>query len=220
VTDDLRRVAIHESGHAVIGTLFYLDSEYVTIEPTDKNLGHVRRRGGGVSAHDNWRKLLYTCGGHIAEGLTAEDMVVSDDYWNSYAALRWPRPDEEITDGAQLWTLLREHSEDEDRREAWFELAFAQTQRILSNPAVWRSVESLAARLMEKRTIDGNEARDVIEAALGRSKWNKQFRDQIQMGERYASPPQTWIDSREAYREHYRLHRQAMATIMAGGPKK
>jgi len=62
---------------------------------------------------------------------------------------------------------------------------------------VWRSVESLAARLMEKRTLDCVESAEVIQVALGRSKWK---REQFQMGLRYAVPPQTWIDSREEYR--------------------
>ena len=62
---------------------------------------------------------------------------------------------------------------------------------------MWRSVESLAGRLMGKRTLDYAEAADVIDAALGRSKWK---REQFEMGLRYASPPQTWIESREEYR--------------------
>jgi len=104
--------------------------------------------------------------------------------------------------------VMELHSEDESRQWEWFELAYAQAQRILSHRAVWRSVESLAARLMEKRTLDYADAADVIKAALGRTKWN---REQFRMAERYASPPQTWIDSREEYRELA----QAMAAALA-----
>ncbi|HEV2666053.1 MAG TPA: hypothetical protein VG324_14135 [Blastocatellia bacterium] len=54
-------------------------------------------------------------------------------------------------------------------------------------------------------------AADVIDAALGRSKWNVRMRDRIQMAERYASPPQTWFDSREEYRKQQKLLAAALA---------
>jgi hypothetical protein len=212
VTDVLRRVAIHESGHAVLAELFYMNPEYVTIEPNSEFLGHLRRRGKGYMAHERWRDLLVTCAGHAAEGLMPED-VESDDmdeYCDHYDMLRWPL--EENSDGGRIWASLREHSEDEQQQLTWFELAFAQTQRVLRNRDVWRSVESLAARLIEKRTVDRDEAAEVIQAALGRSKWN---RDQFQMSHRYAKPPQTWTDSREEYQEHAKL----LAAAMARGAK-
>jgi len=199
MTDDLYPTAIHESGHTVIAELLGRNPECLTIEPTEETTGHLRYRRTYCSPLDTWHDLIVTFGGHVAQGLMAKDMV-SDDYLNSYGALRWPYSDEEITDGAQIWASLQEHSEGEQQRQTWFELAFAQTQRILSNRAVWRSVESLAWRLMEARTLNNRgDIGDVIRAALGRSKWN-QWRYWIQMSVRYASPPQSWIDSREEYR--------------------
>ena len=163
----------------------------MTIEPTEKTYGHLRRRGRGYGAQGKWRNMLVICGGCVAQEF---DVLDPCEY------LQWPDTEDESTDSALLWASLQEHSEDPRQRQEWFELAFAQTQRILSQRVVWRSVKSLAERLMEKRTLDRWEAADVIDAALGRSKWNKGF-GRIQMGDRYASPPQSWIASREEYQE-------------------
>lgn len=197
MTEDLHRIATHEAGHAVVAELLCMNPEYVTIEPGEATLGHLRRRRYCVSPLDTWRDLIFLCGGHIAEIIEIDDEM-SDEHWGAEMALSMLDPDATITDGAYLWASLREHSDDERQQKKWFKQAFAQTHRILSNRAVWRSVENLAARLTEKRTINYAEAAEVIDAALGRSKWN---REQFRMGERYASPPQTWIDSREEYRE-------------------
>jgi hypothetical protein len=138
----------------------------------------------------HWRYLLVDCAGVIAEGMFFDGFM-------PYDVLSEAPPEDEISDTVQLWAYLESHSEDKNQQREWFELAYAQAQRILSNSAVRRSVESLAARLVEKRTLDHGEAYNVMQVALGRSKWRL---DPVHMGERYASPPQTWIDSREEYR--------------------
>jgi hypothetical protein len=188
MTDDLHRIAIHESGHAVIGELLYLNPDYVTIEPTAEYLGFHEPRIPPYSAWRRWRTLLVKCAGLIAEEMSFDDVESHDAL--GLGAL--------VIDGAELWALLQAHSDDLRQQWDWFELAYAQTRRVLSNPAVWRSVENVAARLIEARTLDRGEAYDVIDAALGRSKWK---RERLQMGERHAGPPQTWIESREEYRQ-------------------
>jgi hypothetical protein len=203
--DDLYSTAIHESGHAVLSELFDLNTEYVTIEPTDKTYGHLRQRIRAYGPHGRWRDLLVIAGGCVAQEF---DVLDPSEY------LEWPDTEDEATDSARLWASLQEHSEDEDQRQAWFELALAQTQRILRQRPVWRSVQSLAAALLEKRTLDRWETAGVIEAALGRSKWSYGV-GRIQMGFRYAPPPLTWIDSREEYRETAAL----LAAHAAGGAK-
>jgi len=203
--DELYGAAIHESGHAVLAELLCMNPEYVTIEPTDRTYGHLRRRGRGYGAHGRWHNMLVICGGCVAQEF---DLLEPSEY------LQWPNTEDESKDSALLWASLQEHSEDPRQRQEWFELAFAQTQRILSQRPVWRSVQNLAERLMEKRTLDRWEAADIIGAALRRSKWNQGF-GRIQMSELYASPPQTWIDSREEYREF----EKALADARAGGAK-
>jgi hypothetical protein len=193
------RTAIHEAGHAVIAELLCMNPVSVTIEPTEAALGHLRRRGRGYMPFEKWRDLLVLCAGHVAEGMAPDlDLDLDWGITDPYDVLSWVWPDDKISDSALLWASLQEHSEDGGQRQRWFELAFAQTRRILSNRAVWRSVESLAGCLMERQTLDYAEAADVIDAALRRTKWN---REQIHMAEKYASPPQTWIDSREEYRQ-------------------
>ncbi len=199
--DDLYSTAIHESGHAVLAELLYMDPEYVTIEPTDKFYGHLRRRFPALSATERWRELLVVCAGVEAEGVhgvyPAEDLELPDDEW---------------TDSGRLWASLQMHSDSPGQQWEWFTLAVSQTRRILSNPAVWRSVESLAARLLEARTLDRGEAADAIRDGLRRSKWE---RDRFQMGNRYACPPQNWIESREEYRQM----EEAVAAYAAGRAK-
>lgn len=201
--DDLWRAAIHEAGHVVLGELLSMTTEYVAVEPNDKMLAHVQRRPPSplatLSGETHWRFLLIDCAGVIAEGMFFDGFM-------SYDVLSEVLPEDEISDTVQLWAYLESHSEDKKQQLKWFELAYAQAQRILSNSAVRRSVESLAARLVEKRTLDQSEVYGVLKAALGRSKWG---RDRFEMSERYAVPPRSWIDSREGYR----MMAEAMAEL-------
>jgi hypothetical protein len=195
-------LAIHEAGHAVIAELLCLNPDYVTIEPTDRADGHLKRRTPAYSAWERWRLLLVICAGVLAEEICPAVDEPSEDLES---------PGDEGADSARLWASLQMHSDNPGQRHEWFVLASAQTRRILSNPAVWRSVESLAARLLEKRTIDRWESAGAIDAALGGSKWKRE-RDRRQMVARYASPPLTWIESREEYRRM----EKAMAAYAAG----
>ena len=194
-------LAIHEAGHAVIAELLYLNPEYVTIEPSYRADGHLKRRFPPISAQERWRELLFLCAGVVAEGIRSEEV-------EPYEKLRWPG--DVGTDSGRLWASLQSRSDDQRQQQVWFDSAFFQTQRILSNSAVWRSVESLAWRLLEARTLGGWEAASLIDAALGHSRWG---RDRFKMGNRYASPPQTWIESRE---ERWQV-KKAMAASAAGG---
>jgi hypothetical protein len=135
---------------------------------------------------------------------------IRSDEVGPYEELRWSR--DEGTDSARLWASLQTRSDDPRQQQVWFDSAFFQTPRILSNSAVWRSVESLAEQLLEKRTLGGWEAADLVDAALGNSKWG---RDRFQMVARYASPPPTWMESCEEYRQV----KKAMAASASGGPK-
>lgn len=182
-------LAIHKAGHDVIAELLYLNPAHVTIEPSVTADGHLKRRIPPISARARWRELLVFCAGFVAEGIHLGEVELHEE-------LRWPG--DEGTDSARLWASLQMHSDDLRKQWGWFDSAFFQTQRILSNSAVWRSVESLAERLLEARTLDRGEASDTINAGLGHSKW---MRERFQMGNRYASPPQNWIESLEEYRQ-------------------
>jgi hypothetical protein len=197
-------LAIHEAGHAVIAELLCLTPDHVTIESSDTADGHLRRRIPPTSARERWRELLVLCAGIVSEGIHSEEVEL-------YQELR--RPGDEGTDSARLWASLGMHSDDAGKQGVWFDLAFFQTQRILSNPPVWRCVESLAERLLEARTLDRWEPSDTISAVLGRPKWQ---RNRFRMGERYASPPQDWIESREEYRQMER----AISAYATGGSAK
>jgi len=196
------QLAIHEAGHAVIAELLYLNPEYATIEPTDGADGHLKRRTP-YSAWEKWRELLVICAGILAE----ESCQVVDDPSEDLEL-----PGDKGADSARLWASLQAQSDNPGQQSEWFVLAFSQTRRILNNAAVWRAVESLAARLLEKRTLDRWESADAIDAALGGSKW-KRYRERRQMVARYASPPLTWIESCEEYRQM----EKAMAANAAGG---
>lgn len=202
-TDKL--LAIHEAGHAVMAELLSLDPVYVTIELTGMSQGHLRRRGGAITASENWGELLVICAGAIAEGIYSHKV-------NSRRRLCLGI-NVEGADGKHLWDTLKAHSDNPRQLSDWYELAYSQAEHILNDRAVRRAVEALADRLLAERTITSGEAFTTIRAGLGRSKW---ARDQYQMAERYASPPQTWIESRE----EYRLIEKMMSAYARGGSAK
>lgn len=194
MTDDLYRAALHEAGHAVLAELLCMNPVSVTIEPEGYTFGQLRRRGTGYTPIEKWRNLLVLSAGHLAEGLAPEgfdgddplDMLGAD--YENYLG------DDEGSDSAQIWASLQEHSDDDEQMQEWFEHAFAQTRQILSDSYVWRSVESLATRLMEERTLDRYEASNVVMSALGDSEWSS---DQFGNARRYAWPPHNWTDALE-----------------------
>lgn len=185
-------VAVHEAGHAVMAELLSLDAEYVTIESTGMSHGHLRRRGGAITASENWRELLVICAGAVAERIDSHKV-------NSRFRLlsgMLPGAHSEGADSKHLWDALKAHSDNLQQQLDWYEMAYSQTEHILNNRAVRRAVESLADRLLAERTINSRAAFAIIRAGLGRSKW---ARDQYEMAECYASPPSDWIESREEW---------------------
>jgi len=124
------QLAIHEAGHAVIAELLYLNLEYVTVEPSERAEGHLKRRVPAYSAWERWRELLVICAGILAE----EICPAVDEPSGDLELL-----DGEGTDSARLWASLQMHSDNPGQQSEWFVLASSQARRILGNPAVWRS---------------------------------------------------------------------------------
>jgi hypothetical protein len=50
--------------------------------------------------------------------------------------------------------------------EAWIKLLYLRTENMLANPDVWRAVQRLADALVEKKTIRGKEATEIIRAGF------------------------------------------------------
>jgi hypothetical protein len=53
--------------------------------------------------------------------------------------------------------------------EAWLKLLYIRTENMFSNPDVWRAVKLLAAELMQRKTILGKEATEIIVAGFNES---------------------------------------------------
>jgi len=50
--------------------------------------------------------------------------------------------------------------------EAWLRLLYIRTENMLANPDVWRAVQRLAEALVERKTISGKEATEIIRAGF------------------------------------------------------
>lgn len=111
--------AIHEAGHAVMAELLSLNPVYVTIEPTGRSEGHLRRRGGAITADENWQELIVICAGAIAEGIYSPKV---NSRFRLLSGISLGAHDKG-TDGKHLWDALRAHSANPQQQLDWYELA-------------------------------------------------------------------------------------------------
>jgi hypothetical protein len=57
--------------------------------------------------------------------------------------------------------------------EAWLKLLHIRTEQMLSNPDVWRAVERLATELIQRQTISGKEATEIIRNGFDEACYSK-----------------------------------------------
>jgi len=173
--DQRTRTAVHEAAHVVVAVLLYERIEYVTIKPDERNLGHVRSRPFLITDRDVWRCLLSTCAGNTAEERLGND--VDAEFENRYYV-----EGEEYTDAGRINRFLSMLSIDPTPHESLLCEAENRVRKLFRNPAVWRAVEHLATKLLERETLDEEKASEIIMTALRRSVWERnRFRKSEEM---------------------------------------
>ncbi len=153
-----RATAFHEAGHAVVAVWENVRFRYVTIVPGDGAAGHLRhlrtpwQRAGSVGRGSAERQARICLAGPIAQRRFSPRSVRRYHAHGDYEmatdlALRLGSSKEEADAWVRLWEIqVRGHL---DRR--------------------WPAVESLAAALVERGTVSGEEARRLTLAATAQN---------------------------------------------------
>jgi len=151
----VKRVAIHEAGHAVMHYLEHVPFESVTIVP-DPELradGAVHPRVGPLSLWDRQRPktIRILMGGKVAE-----------EFFTGKPVKRACQGDLNLA-ACIADELAEERASDAD---ALLAAAYVTARNVLAVASVWAAVEALASALMERRKLSARQAYRVIRAAL------------------------------------------------------
>lgn len=157
----LKATAYHEAGHAVAAwrLIIALSHKGVTIVPdqeegSDGSVFHRKIVGKDVEYDHSGRNVLKT------ERLVQVSLAgeVAQRRYNS----RSLRSYHSESDRQKAMDVLSYLATSDSEVEAWLKLLYIRTENMLSNPDIWRAVEQLAAELMQKQTICGKDATEII----------------------------------------------------------
>jgi hypothetical protein len=148
-----RATAYHEAGHAVIAVLCGIGVQHVTIKPSGTLWGHVQRSGGwsrievgDVTREECVRYGMFYLAGSIAEVRFAgwrTNWRVPGDYENmSRMAFKFCGT---IEGAAELIAYLE-----------------AGVRRIIETTAIQNQIERVAAALLDRETLTGDELQQII----------------------------------------------------------
>jgi ATP-dependent Zn protease len=156
----LRRVAYHEAGHAVAAVELNVAFREVSIVPADGTVGHVVRSLSGAI-----RRSLES-GTPPRRRVEAAVMIC---FAGEVAEHRfsgrhdWVGAERDITSALDYLDTITESSRE---AAAYRTLLWIRTEQLFAKDHIWAGVEALAAALMERPTINGREARGIVQAAI------------------------------------------------------
>jgi len=157
----LEATAYHEAGHAVVNChlKIALRREGVTIVP-DKVAGT-----GGTSSHRKTISSTIEYDASDRNRIRAERYVqglIAGEMAQRRYNPRSVRNEHGSSDRHEAIKVLSYFANNENELGPWFKLLRIRTENLLAVPDVWQAVERLAAALMERRTIPGKEATEII----------------------------------------------------------
>jgi hypothetical protein len=154
--------AYHEAGHAVVGWRLGIGLRKmgVTIVP-DKAVGTA---GSCTSSRWATNKTVEWDDSDKNRIRTEKDIqsLLAGEIAQRRYSLCSVRCRHASSDRATAIDILTYFTAEQMELEAWVKLLHIRTVNLLSNPDIWRAVERLAAALMERRTIPGKEATEII----------------------------------------------------------
>lgn len=165
-----RRIAVHEAGHAVMAWILGRQIDRITILGRGEAGGYVQSGRSEdlalLTKDDIMEDVIIALGGRAAEvavygtpSLGAQNDLEQAGQWVVQAVAHWALADD--TTGLVVGRLVREQDRDRAVR-AWIDEAWKRTEGLLGQ---YRSLHAaLVEQLLEKETLDGEEAHQWFEA--------------------------------------------------------
>jgi ATP-dependent Zn protease len=154
-------LAYHEAGHAVAACRLGFDVKKVTIIPTDQAAGSMLPRG-----YLQFRRLEWETFTGARLGRYHDHMVAGTEAQRRYnpRSVRSLHLHHKGSDYSRVVELLfRLHGHDDDECRAAFRYLRIRTRNLVMN---WVRIEGLAKALIERKTLSGDEVREVFQASL------------------------------------------------------
>ena len=160
ISKSVHSTAYHEAGHAVAAWDQELRFRHVTIKPSGDSLGHIlhhkhkmRNIDSDVSERNRMlteRYVLVSLAGYCAERKFNPHGI------RSYS---WKSDRDNAVD------LLDYFADSEDELRLYLRLMLCRASNMMEKPFHWRALECLADALVERQTLRGTEATEVIFAS-------------------------------------------------------
>ena len=162
-SEEDRRTAYHEAGHAVLAIGMELPIESVTLEPTERLAGAVLFGEAPVGAHTlelrKWliKRLVVTQGGGIAEWWFYNELHPEGDIMDAVTS----SVSKDGEDSFTIASLLRIPA---DKRSDVIDIALAEALGDVVKH--WPCIVALAEALRERKTLTGQQALDILDGAV------------------------------------------------------
>jgi hypothetical protein len=160
-----QRIAYHEAGHAVVQTMIgrgrFMVSE-VSLHEGTLCVGDGLRQQGCPLLDCAGDLNLYELGLAALSGIAAEHRRFEDD-----APAEEDRRWETVSDMAEWKNVCRRHYPAECRVRLMGLNVMRKLDEIFAEPKVWRVVEGLAGRLLEKDVVAGEELHRILAGLSG-----------------------------------------------------
>lgn len=157
---ELRSTAIHEAGHAVIQFVLGLGQEGATIVPDEDTGLDGSATHGSMDYLDRmsfWNEQIFLFLQVIADyaGLEAQRQIFPQDDDEDRAEDDYDSIHDRITTIANM---------DDEEVDLWYKLA---KRRVFLMVKYYRpEIEAVSAALMDRRTLSGDEVRELIDKSL------------------------------------------------------
>jgi ATP-dependent Zn protease len=161
-----RRTAYHEAGHAFIAWRQHVRIKRVTIKPHGEMLGSVTKifsgkEGRDLEARDITLNVRDKIEKHIRVSLAGWE---AERRFDRTASESWS-----ICDYGDALDYMMRLAGSQREIDLYFALLRYQTKEMLRSG--WPQVKALAAALLERETLRGNEIVAVIHKSLGIPQW-------------------------------------------------
>jgi len=149
--------AIHEAGHAVMSVMLHRAIEFVTVVESDDYSGLCQNKETNLDEYsmefDSYRRkirreIMILFAGYIAIG-------------NHELPINWQEAEIE-SDFNKVFDLVMRVSGTEEHTGKFFYKYWSKTVELINQPLIQQQIKAVADALMEKKTLSGDEVRQII----------------------------------------------------------